>query len=67
MGAMAVKGYTILKVPVLLEPHHQIVLRHVQDIYRGSLTSLLRSSLCILQPQRQGHRFLTRLVCSLSF
>ena len=38
------------KAPVLLEPHNQIVFFHLQDIVR-CLTSPLRSSRCILQPQ----------------
>ena len=32
LGAMAMKGYSKFpKAPALLEPHHQIVLCHIQD------------------------------------
>ena len=33
LGAMTIKGYSaFLKVPALLEPHHECVLCHIQDI-----------------------------------
>ena len=50
---MAVKEYsTFPKATALLEPHHQIVECHIQDTHwEGGLTSLQRSSKCILQPQ----------------
>ena len=44
----------ILKVPVLLETHHQIVLFHIQDTHYGSFTPLQRCSQCILQPHPTG-------------
>ena len=55
LGAMAMKGYsTFPNAQALLEPHPQIVLCHIQDTRWCSLTSLLRSSECILQPQLTG-------------
>ena len=50
---MAIKGYSkFLKALALLEPHHQIVLCHIQDTHWGwGLTPLQRSSLYFLQPQ----------------
>ena len=40
-----------LKAPTLLEPHHQIVQCHIQDIcWGGGPTPMQRSSRCILQP-----------------
>ena len=36
LGAMAMKGYSAFpKAPALLEPHHQIVLCHIQDTCCG--------------------------------
>ena len=46
----------IPKAPALLEPHHQIVLCHIQDTRCGSLTPLQRSSRYILQPQPTGQQ-----------
>ena len=55
LGAMAMKEYsTFPNAPTLLEPHHQIVLCHIQDIRWGSLTPLQRSSRSIPQPQPTG-------------
>ena len=55
LGIMAIKGYpTLSKTPALLEPHHQIVLCHIQDTHWGSLTPLQRCSWCIWQPQLTG-------------
>ena len=52
---MVVTGYsTFSKAPALLEPHYQIVLGHVSDISRGSITPLQRCNQCILQPQPTG-------------
>ncbi len=53
LGAMAMKGYSAFpKAPALLEPHHQIVLCHIQDSrWGGILTPLQRCSQCILQPR----------------
>ena len=53
LRAMAMKGYPAFpKAPALLESHHQIVLRYIQDIRcGGGLTLLQRCSWCILQPQ----------------
>ena len=57
LGVMATKGFsTFPKAPVLLEPHHQIVLCHIQYTRWESLTPLQRSSRCILQPQPMGLR-----------
>ena len=45
------KGYSAFpKVPASLEPHHQIVLCHIQ-VARWGLTPLQKCSRCILQPQ----------------
>ena len=46
LGAMAMKGYSAFtKAPALLEPHHQIVQCHLQDIrWGGCLTPLQRRS-----------------------
>ena len=57
LGAMAIKGYsTFSKAPALLEPHHQIVLCHIQDTRCGwwDLSPLHRNSRCILQLQPNG-------------
>ena len=55
---MAIKGYSAFpKASALLEPHHQIIYCHIQDIRWGFLTSLQRSSRCILQPQPTGQSF----------
>ena len=53
LGAMARKGYsTFPKAPASLEPHHQIVLCHIQNTHRGGgFTPLQRCSQSILQPQ----------------
>ena len=64
LGVMARKGYsTFPKAPGLLEPHHQIALSHILDtrVWAWILTSLQRSSRCILQPQPIGNR--TRVTC----
>ena len=47
----------IFLTPVLLEPLHQIVSCHKQDIHLVSLTSLQRCSWCLLQPQLSGLDF----------
>ena len=63
LGVIALKGYSAFpKAPVLLEPHHQIVYCHIQDTRWGSLTPLLRSSLCILQPQPTGQIYMCVLM-----
>ena len=50
LGVMAMKGYsTIFKSPASLEPHHQIVLCHIQDTRLG-VTLLQICSWYILQP-----------------
>ena len=55
LRTMAMKGYSAFpKAPALLEPHHQIVLCHIQDTCWGGLSPLQRSSRCILQPQLTG-------------
>ena len=61
LRAMAMKGYSVFpKAPASLEPHHQIVLCHIQDTrWGGGLTPLQRSSRCILQLQLTGqNRFI---------
>ena len=51
LRAMAINVYTTFpKPPALQEPHHQIVLYHIQDTHWRSLTSVQRSSRFILQP-----------------
>ena len=41
LGAMAMKGYSAFpNAPALLEPHHQIVLCHIQDTRWGSYPSV---------------------------
>ena len=51
LGIMAMKGCSaFFKAPASLEPHHQIVLCYIQDT-RCVLITLLRCSMCILQPQ----------------
>ena len=53
LEVMDMKGYfTFLKVPVLLESYHQIVLCHIQDVCWESLCK--RCSWCIPQPQPTG-------------
>ena len=55
LGVMAMKGYSAFpKAPVLLEPHHQIVLCHIQDTRWRDLTPLQRCSQCMLQLQPTG-------------
>ena len=52
LGMMPIKGHsTFPKGPGLLEPHHSIVLRHIQDTQWRSLSLLQRCSQCILQSQ----------------
>ena len=59
LGVMAMKWFSAFpKAPALLEPHHQIVLCHIQEIHWGYLTPLQRSSSCILQPTGQPIRFI---------
>ena len=56
IGMIAMKEYsTFPKDPALLDPHHQIVYCHIQDIHWGSLTPPQRWSQYILQlqPTRQ--------------
>ena len=49
---MAIKGYSAFpKVTALLEPHHQILLRHMQDTDWEGFTLLQRCSGSILHPQ----------------
>ena len=56
LGVIGIKGYSAFpKASVLLEPHHKIVLCHIQDTHWRSLTPLQRVSRCILQPQPTGH------------
>ena len=52
---MAKKGYSALpKAPELLEPHHQIVLCHIQDIH-GSVLPLCRGAVSVFySPSRLG-------------
>ena len=51
LGVMVRNKYSaFLKASSLLEPHHQIVLCHMQDAHWGSLTRLHRCSRHILQP-----------------
>ena len=54
--AMAIKEYSAFSIAqILLVPHYQIVEYHIQDTrWSGGLTSLLRSSRYILQPQLTG-------------
>ena len=40
--------------PALLESHHQIVLRHIQDTRLGSVTPLQRCNQCILKLKPAG-------------
>ena len=55
LRVMAMKRYSSFpKAPALLEPHHQIVLCHIKDTQRRSLTPLQGYSQCILQPQPTG-------------
>ena len=55
---MAIKGYsTLLKALLLLEPHHQIVLCHIQNTRWWGLTLLQRYNRCIQQPQPIGLRW----------
>ena len=55
LGAMSMKRYsTFLKVPVLLESHHQSVYCHIQDTCRARVIPLQRCSRCILQLQPTG-------------
>ena len=46
LGAMAMKGYTAFpKAPAILEPHHEIVLCHIQDACcGGALLPLCREA-----------------------
>ena len=54
---MAMKMYSAFpKAPALLKPDHKIVSCHIQDILWESLTSLLRCSWCIPQPQPNGQK-----------
>ena len=55
LSAMAINVYSAFpKAPVLLKPHHQIVLCHNQDTRWGSLTPLQRYSRSILEPHPSG-------------
>ena len=54
------------KALVLLKPHHQIVLCHVRDTLRGSLTPLQRCSRCILQAQSVGLAAVFMKICILN-
>ena len=54
-GAMAMNGhFALTKAQALLEPHHQIVLCHIQDIRWRGLTPMKNCIWCILQPQPTG-------------
>ena len=55
LGAVVINGYSAFtKAPVLLEPHYQIVLYHMQDTHYGSFTPRQRCIRSILQPQSTG-------------
>ena len=58
------EGYSAFpKVSTLLEPHHQIVLCHIQDTRCRRLTFLPRYSRCILQPLCSWTRSFPLTVC----
>ena len=62
LGAIAMKGYsTFPKIPVQ-EPHHQIVLCHIQNTHWWSLTPLQRCSLCILSPSQLGFSIMVYII-----
>ena len=58
LGAMVMKGYSAFpKAPVLLEPHHQIVLCHNHDTRWGGVSYPYvekQSVYSTVQPTRQG-------------
>ena len=55
LGAMAMKGYTAFpKTLTLLKPHYHIVLYHIGDNCRRSLTPPQICIQCILLPQPGG-------------
>ena len=72
---MAMKRYFAFpKAPALLEPHHQIVSCHIQDIRLGGCLTLLQGcSQCILQPQLTGQPFFLvtftpkKIICPLHY
>ena len=48
LGAMAIKVYSAFsKAPALLEPHHKIVLCHIQDTRRGGGVLPLCRGVCV--------------------
>ena len=47
LGAMAMKGFSAFPKPPGLEPHHQIVLCHIQDTWWECLSPGRRCSRCI--------------------
>ena len=51
LGAMAIKKLSaFLKAPVLLEPHHRIVLCRIQNIVGGVYSSEEKKSVCSTSP-----------------
>ena len=67
MGVMAIKRYyTFPKASALLEPHHQIVSCHIQEIHLQSLNPLQRCSLRILQHQLTGPKIIKKKLLLLS-
>ena len=57
-GAMAIKWYSAFpEAPALLNPHHQIVLSHNQDIRWGGVLPLCGESVgAFCSPSRLGHQ-----------
>ena len=59
LGAMAKKGYSAFpRAPVLLEPHHQIIQYHIQEIQCGwGVLPLCREAVSVFcKPQSIGPR-----------
>ena len=67
LGAMAIKTYSAFpKVPALLEPHHQVVQCHIQDILGGGVLPLCRDAVSVFNSSsRLGHRTLVEGVLPL--